>query len=191
MGTQSPGTLFFIGVDKVKYMTYNSNQKGEVHMANRKGLNVSKKFAKGTVHETGTGQFGILDRFEGEDGQPWLKFEWLSGDKVGKIETNKESNVNANLHKFITNRKASGEMPITRVVDDMTIMGKIDMLLKAIEKLSEESLVNGENVKRGMEVALSTRDSVEKLIAQMDRMLSNNELVVRQQEMLNKMIEKI
>ena len=160
-------------------------------MANRKGLNVSKKFANGTVHENGTGQFVILDRFEGEDGRPWLKLEWLSGDRVGKIETHKESNVNTSMHKFITIRKASGEMPITRVVDDMTMMGKIDMSLKAIEKLSEESLVNGENAKRGMEMALSNKDSIERLIAQMDRMLSNNELVIKQQEMLNKMLEKI
>ena len=81
-------------------------------MANKKGLGVSRKFADGTVHENGTGRFIILNRFEGEDGAPWLEFQWLSGEKEGQAETNKEMNMNASIHKFNTIRKAAGEVPV-------------------------------------------------------------------------------
>jgi hypothetical protein len=63
-------------------------------VANRKGLGVSKKYANGTIHENATGRFMIIDRFAEEDDDknvPILEFQWISGEKEDKVETNQRS----------------------------------------------------------------------------------------------------
>jgi hypothetical protein len=68
-------------------------------MANRRGLGESRKYANGTIHENASGKFMIKDRFMDDDGVIMLEIEWLSGDKVGQIETNKEVNISSNNRK--------------------------------------------------------------------------------------------
>lgn len=198
-------------------------------MANRKGLGVSKKYANGTVHENGTGQFSILNRYEGEDGNAWLEYEWLTGDKVGQVESNKEININASIHKFIVNKRASGELPVLppheqRVnTDHVSILDKIDTLMDTVDGFEEfnEGLTNKilGTAREGVEAALHNRKSMDELLNKMcevidtinvkteaintltatvermtfsiEKMLNSNDIVEKQQEMLNKMLEKI
>jgi hypothetical protein len=63
------------------------------------GIQPSKKYAVGTVHENGTGKFTILDRYlDQNDGKTiMLKIQWLD---TGDIDVNKEVNINASIWKF-------------------------------------------------------------------------------------------
>lgn len=74
------------------------------------GMKPSRKFANGTVHENGSGQFEIVDRFL-EDGTIMLKYKWLNGEFEGQVDTNKEVNVNASIWKF---QKVRGMTPSDR-----------------------------------------------------------------------------
>jgi hypothetical protein len=155
-------------------------------MANRKGLGKSKKFANGSIHENGTGRFMILNRYEGEDGQPWLEFEWLSGDKEGTLDSNKEMNMNASIHKFITNKKAAGEIPVEPVIvdtDHLTIMDKMDVLMGTVVDnrvhvsgladavlgaIDKALLFNKEQIDGALEVARIQRAQTAELIEKMN-----------------------
>lgn len=116
-------------------------------MANRKGLGVSKKYANGTIHETATGQFVVLDRFADEDDEqaiPMLEFKWISGEKEGKTETNREMNMAANIHKFQTSRgRPTIQSEPRTIADDINFVEKIDMTYDIVTGLKEH-LANDE-----------------------------------------------
>lgn len=62
------------------------------------GLKESKKFAIGSVHENGGGKFEILKRWYDEKSENvMLEYKFLES---GKIEENKEVNVNASIWKW-------------------------------------------------------------------------------------------
>lgn len=70
-------------------------------------LGKSRKYATGSVHENATGKFQILDRFL-EDGVVMQRFQWLTGEKEGQIEENKEENMNASIYKYEQSRGLLG-----------------------------------------------------------------------------------
>lgn len=110
-------------------------------MANRKGLGVSKKYANGTVHETATGRFVVLDRFADEDDEkniPMLEFQWLSGEREGKVETNREMNMAASIHKFQTSRGKPTVWTESKMIDEeITFVEKIDLTFELCKKLEQ------------------------------------------------------
>lgn len=109
-------------------------------MANRKGLGVSKKYAKGMVHETATGRFVILDRYADEDDEksiPMLEYKWLTGDREGKVETNREMNIAASIHKYLASRgrpTIMSESPKT-IEDEISFVEKIDKTYDIVSTL--------------------------------------------------------
>lgn len=164
-------------------------------MANRKGLGVSKKYANGTIHETATGKFIVLDRFAEEDDDkntPMLEFQWTSGEKEGKIEVNREMNMAASIHKFQTSRgKPTIVSEPQRIEHNVPFMEKIDA--------SYEMTLN---TQKGLNEALNKLDmmfnimqqqeeTIARLTDQMTKMADQNTLLNKQQDTLNKLIEKM
>lgn len=93
------------------------------------GMKPSKKYALGSIHENGTGRFQILDRFL-EDNVIMLKYEWLTGEFAGKVDTNKESNVNASIWKF---KNVRGLLP-SQQQESSAIEDKLDEVLNQLEQ---------------------------------------------------------
>jgi hypothetical protein len=110
-------------------------------MANRKGLGVSKKYTKGSVHETASGRFTILDRYADEDDDkniPMLEYQWLSGDKEGQVETNREMNISASIHKFQTSRGIPTIQAEPKMIDEeISFVEKIDKTYEVLKNLTE------------------------------------------------------
>ncbi|KRE33412.1 hypothetical protein [Paenibacillus sp. Soil724D2] len=162
-------------------------------MANRKGLGVSKKYANGTIHETATGKFMVIDRFADEDDDSntaMLEFQWISGEKEGKTEINRESNMAANIHKFQTSR---GRPTILaepqRIEHNVPFMEKIDMMYdilsgftnyidQAAAKVMNNTSSFGGNVERLIELANSNKEYIDKGMTAIDRL----DTMVRQQQ---------
>ncbi|SEN18709.1 hypothetical protein [Paenibacillus sp. OV219] len=121
-------------------------------MANRKGLGVSKKYTKGSVHETATGRFVVLDRFAEEDDEkntPMLELQWLSGDKEGKTEVNREMNMAASIHKFQSSRGLPTITTETRMIDEeITFVEKIDRLFSICSNLQDHFAYDALKVER-------------------------------------------
>jgi hypothetical protein len=73
-------------------------------------LGKSKKYANGSIHENATGQFQVVDRFLSNEGIVMLKIEWLTGEKAGQFEENREENINASIYKYEQSRGLLGHI---------------------------------------------------------------------------------
>lgn len=173
-------------------------------MANKAGLGVSKKFTVGSIHESASGTFNILERYAGDEGQAWLKIEWLSGGKAGQIEDNKEVNVNASIHKFQVSRGRSGETGMTHR-QGMPFLDRLDKLIELSEHNIEVSASNSEVLQSSIQWRESVdermllfktiidrqQDTINTLARQMNHLIEHNNLLQKQQDALNKLIDKL
>jgi hypothetical protein len=197
--------------------------KGIIHMANRKGLGESKKYSTGSIHENASGQFMIKDRYMDDNDVITLEIEWLSGDKTGEIESNKEVNISASIHKFQVSR--SGRYPHLPSMNPQTKEEKI-AVVTTIEEIHAMLVANSSNLtinkdrieeihgeqnynKELLEAGIRKMDSLHETIQQQQQTISqlsdqikrmidheallkgSQEAFMRQQETLNKLVEKI
>lgn len=168
------------------------------------GLGKSEKYKIGSVHENGTGMFEITDRFL-DSNVPMLEYRWLNGDKEGKIEKNKEANVNASIWKF---QKVRGLIPSSKkdvtstseIKDDIKILldnqdefkSHINVFLDTIETI-EKRLVSGDTYfKKLFEIIGAQNTVINSLYSQMSVLSKTLEdRVTVQQETIQKLIDKI
>lgn len=185
-------------------------------MANREGLGISRKFADGAIHENASGQFKILDRYLDDDGTTvMLKFEWLTGDHEGEIETNKEKNVNASLHKF----RVSRSLPVRQGFASEPLYEKLDAVSDSVEfirdnmvyqeetanyrkymmknivfkeellELLTEKMQSMQNIIEDQQTTISSlTNHVEQLLGRVELLSAQQESMNRQQETLDKLI---
>jgi hypothetical protein len=83
-------------------------------------LGKSKKYANGSTHENASGSFQVLDRYLSQEGIVMLKIEWLTGDKAGQVEENREENINASIYKYEQSRGLLGNIDPNKEVVKMT-----------------------------------------------------------------------
>lgn len=172
-------------------------------MANRKGLGVSKKYANGTIHETATGKFIVLDRFVEEDDEnsnAILEFQWMSGDREGKIETNREMNIAANIHKFQTSRgiPTVASEP-QRIEHNVPFMEKIDLMQNQLMYNAQildtfKTQISSLDLKFNTMLSLQEQQfqMIEALTKRVEDLTERNvELMSKQQDSMTKLIDKI
>ncbi|WP_129691127.1 hypothetical protein [Gottfriedia acidiceleris] len=82
-------------------------------MNNNDGIKPSRKYANGTVHETASGKFKVLDRYL-KDGVIMIKLQWLESNV---IEENKEVNVSASIYKFQKSRGMNENSALSQPVE--------------------------------------------------------------------------
>lgn len=101
----------------------------------------SKKFAIGTIHENGGGKFEILDRYK-ENDTTILKYRFLD---TGKIETNKEININASIWKFLKVRGLTQKQLEEKLAEKEEVFAdvlvKLDGLENAINSINSNTEV--------------------------------------------------
>lgn len=164
-------------------------------MANRKGLGTSKKYANGTIHETATGKFMVLDRYAEEDDEkniPMLEYQWISGDKEGKVEQNREMNMAASIHKFAT---AKGKPTIVaepqRIEHNVPFMEMIEATYAKV--VSNQNAVD--TALDRLDWMMKTMNEQQKTIAtlteQLVKLNDSNALLLKQQATMDKLIEKM
>lgn len=159
-------------------------------MANRKGLGVSKKYADGTIHENATGQFMVIDRFtEDDDNIPMLEFQWLTGEKEGKTEVNKEANMAASIHKYQTSRGIPTIVAEPqRIEDNIPFMDKVDMIVHKVDSINEQVEKNRVVINRIGENSEANLDFVHQFFARLQDIEST---VVKLSDTMNKQQDTI
>jgi hypothetical protein len=163
-------------------------------MANRKGLGASKKFANGTIHENGSGRFMILDRFADEDGStPMLEFQWLSGDKERQTEINKEININSSIHKFQVSRgRPTVVAEPQRIEDNLPFMDKIDMMATQLKQNGQFIEMFCDHMTKMLTMQETQQKTIDTLTESVRQLTERNaELILKQQESLYKLIDKV
>lgn len=167
----------------------------------------SKKFANGTVHENASGQFMIMDRYTKDD-VIMLKFQWLTGAKAGKIEDNKESNINASIYKYQVSRGLLDDedeqsrnitpaevyvvaekcLDILRiyqedrqkVLNDNKRMSEIlEQQFKLIDEITQELRQNTEHIEKCYELTNTIASSVEKNTLIINQIKGERDIVSR------------
>jgi uncharacterized coiled-coil protein SlyX len=142
-------------------------------------LGKSRKYYTGATHENASGKFQILDRYLGDDEKPWLKFQWLSGDKEGEIEENKEENINASLYKFRVSRgmqvvgdgyTESGDPPVTL----KDIHDKVENIGQRIAVFEERHQAGRDRIKKYEDMMKHQQDVIDDI---MKRVEENHRLV--------------
>lgn len=165
-------------------------------MANRKGLGISKKYAKGTVHETATGRFTILDRYADEDDDksiPMLEYQWISGEKDGQVETNREMNIAASIHKFLASRGRPTIMSDTpkTIEEEISFVEKIDKTYDIVSQLVahlEQDEIKMAKIDKTLEVVSGFTAIVD--VAAGKVMENSRTLLHRTEEMMNEHINQ-
>lgn len=173
---------------------------------NKEDLRVSRKYATGTIHETATGKFVILDRFKNEEGEITLEFQWLSGEYEGKVDHNKEVNINATIHKFQVSRGITPQtMPNTRQepfiekINDIhesvlmyePIIEKIDEILETVSQSHEARETLRVKLDEMTETIRMQQTMIQALTETIDRTLERATLMEKQQSMMEKLIDKL
>jgi hypothetical protein len=150
------------------------------------GMKPSKKYAIGSVHENGTGRFEIKDRFL-ENNVIMLKYEWLTGEFAGKIDTNKESNINASIWKF---KNVRGLLP-SQQQEASVVEEKLDEVLAQLEQREEY-------IKAFQQEFQAQRDMITVLQGQLSEMqkigLQNQEIIKKiasDNQIVQKLIDKM
>jgi hypothetical protein len=174
---------------------------------NKDGLGTTRKYADGTIHENASGRFVILDRYL-EDDTIMLKFKWLDGDNEGQIDTNKEKNISASIHKFQVSR---GRQPrigyfaegqdekLDTILDYMNFFKENVVTNNELEEYTtyvKEQLLTREEITHYFETRLDAltkviheqQVTISVLSEQVDRMIKDSELNTRQQASLDKLI---
>lgn len=154
------------------------------------GLKESKKYAIGSIHENGGGKFEILRRwYEESNDAIMLEYKFLED---GRVESNKEVNVNASEWKWRRHRGLA------------TNASHIDEQRKADTDLNWEELVEGVYV-RLEKLITENREGIEDIKAEhyhqskvMTEMLSviriqqkQIDTLVKDNQIINKLLEKI
>ncbi|SEP18605.1 hypothetical protein [Paenibacillus sp. OV219] len=132
---------------------------------------------------------------------PYLEYQWQTGAKSGEIEHNKESNISASIHKFQTIRKASGT-PVQAIEQGEATGGSvIERLEEQIEatKNNTELLVEmvrfmgtvDQRLKSMQEIINNQQHMIKNLTDEIDRHIAQNDILVKQQDAMNKLIEKV
>lgn len=217
------------------------NEVGHVDIVerNRDDLGISRKYQMGAIHELATGKFEITDRFKDKNGNVMLEYKWITGDKTDRVETNKETNLNASLHKY---RISRGKPTIQRFdnmgermdymenrldeiedkIDEVfqlvnkgvdfveqnnkyivafdTILEKLDRCINGVEFNKQvlqntdydEEFKSMKNIIREQEQLIQSLSSqIQQIILGSDLVEKQQETLNRQQELLNKLVDKL
>lgn len=141
-------------------------------------LGKSKKYANGSVHENASGTFQIIDRYLSSEGIVMLKVEWLTGEKAGQQEENREENINASIYKYEQSRGLLGT-----IIENKEVVTMKDLQAELNEVKEELKLVRGillehveidktiKNVNSNLEKALQAQSNI---MVDVVKQLSNN-----------------
>jgi hypothetical protein len=156
-------------------------------------LGKTRKYKNGSIHENASGKFMILDRYQGEDGKAWLKYQWLNGMSEGKVEENKEENINASLYKFKVSRgiKESIEMDDSEVVTPNQIFQLVEdnnRILNIFED-NRTGLIN--ELKRLEDKVSEQQTQIEKLLLILNQNQKTMDMILTQTTLVNKLVDKL
>lgn len=160
------------------------------------GLKESKKYAIGSQHENGGGKFEIVDRwYEEETNTIMLKYKYIDD---GRIETNKEANVNASEWKWRKVRGLAGKASLVQTATiEAGIIPKEEMeekftdLTERFDKGLKAIMENKSNILHLQE----SHDAQQKLLNEMMSVIKVQqkqiEALVNDRNIINKLLEKI
>jgi len=157
-------------------------------MAKVEGLRISRKYSNGTVHENGTGKLMVLDRYLNDDNEIMLKFQWMSGEKAGEVEENKEVNINASCHKFQVSR---GIKPVLEQPKIEPFNEKIDEMLEIVRQMDQDRTDLKIQIATLVNVVSSQQQIMAGMSEQITILNAQNSLVTKQQGMMEKLIDKM
>lgn len=151
-------------------------------------LKESKKFAVGCIHENGGGKFEILRRWlDKETNTVMLEYKFLED---GRIETNKEVNVNASEWKWRRNRGLTGSKTGTNIPEEISnILERFSEELNIkIEKALSKNINSTEQLKAAF-------DEQHKILIELMSIVNIQqkqiESLINDRNLINKLLEKI
>ncbi|WP_108669080.1 hypothetical protein [Peribacillus acanthi] len=150
------------------------------------GMKPSKKFANGTIHENGSGRFKVLDRYL-ENNIIMIKYQWLTGENEGKVEVNKEVNVNASIWKFKKVRGLIGNSQEHEVRDETNT----DHIIETINSRFDYFHTLEEQIHSLQKQIKGLNDSVTSLLELTKVNHEQIQTLVRNYDLTNKLIDKI
>lgn len=157
-------------------------------MSVKMGLKESKKWAIGSVHENGGGKFEILDRWYDEESDSiMLKYRYENG----KVETNKEANVNSSEWKWRKVRGLTGsqEEENQHHAEDYTHWEEYwEGMYIRMEKLSDENsrLIKELTISQAEQTML-----IREVVSVLKYQGGQLDQLVRENGIINKLLEKL
>lgn len=154
------------------------------------GLKESKKYAIGSTHENGGGKFEIIDRwFDDKTDTIMLKYKF----EDGKVEENKEANVNASEWKWRKVRgKAGGQagnVVTKEALEAFTLMEEnFEGVFTRIDKLVAEHKLE---VEQNRDRIAENKKMLIELISMMSVQQKQVEALMNDRNVMNKLLEKI
>ncbi|EYE88166.1 hypothetical protein Q428_09410 [Fervidicella metallireducens AeB] len=156
------------------------------------GLKESKKFAIGSFHENGGGKFEILERwFDEKTNQVMLKYRYL-GD--GRIETNKEANVNASEWKWRKVRGLAGNRAESSPIkeEERVTMTRLEERLNDIYIKIENLFVENTNIISDIHHEFEEhRKILHEMMHTLAVQQKQIEQLVNDRSLINKLLEKV
>ncbi|PEL13024.1 hypothetical protein [Bacillus sp. AFS017336] len=153
---------------------------------NRDDMGISRKFAKGSTHQNATGKFTIMDRFRKEN-ITYLEFQWLSGEKTGEVEVNKEGNMNASIHKFNASRGITPAVQYTEKVEPF--VEKIDEILDKVEQTRDWLQQTAVKFDEFTKIIDRQNSVIENLVKQVTYISEKNQALINQQRLMEKILD--
>ncbi|PEJ59052.1 hypothetical protein CN692_06120 [Bacillus sp. AFS002410] len=153
-------------------------------MIKNDGIKPSRKYATGTIHETASGKFKVLDRYL-QDGVIMIKLQWLKSDI---IEENKEVNVSASIYKFQKNNGVNDNTALSQPLEVQLlhdIKSSLDQLFEVLDlrtELLNHALEKIDENRSKIDENRETLKSQQKMIEEQNRRINT---------IVDKLIEKM
>jgi hypothetical protein len=155
-------------------------------------LGKTRKYKSGSVHENASGKFMILDRYLGDDGRAWLKYQWLNGTKEGQIEDNKEENINASMYKF---RVSRGIKDIDDQDSEVIIPNQIFQLVEEnnaiLEGYAEDKEFLTNQILELQKQIINQNMVIEKILSMAEHFQTQINTLVQRNELVTKLVDKL
>lgn len=152
------------------------------------GLKESKKYAIGSIHENGGGKFEILERWYDEDSNTvMLKYKY----EDGKIETNKEVNVNASEWKWRKVRGLAGKASIVGCLPKEEVEDKFELLTEKLEEGVKAIMANNNGISQLRDAYMEQHKMLVEILAVIKVQQKEIDSLLNDRELINKLLEKI
>lgn len=155
-----------------------------------KGLKESKKWSVGSIHENGGGKFEILERWFDEDTNSiMLKYKFLEN---GRVEENKEDNVNSSEWKWKKVRGLTGKTENQQSGESnyssLDLEEHIEDMYERVEKLFAENGRNVNNINANVSDIQKTITEMMSIIKVQQKQI---DALISDRGIINKLLEKI
>lgn len=162
------------------------------------GIKPSKKYANGSIHEMGRGRFQILDRYLNTSGEIMLKIQWL---KDGQVEDRPEKNVSAAQWKwektngYINATNDREPIPVVTPQENRELLvensAKLEDIFEFLKQASVERRENLEFMQKMHLHIMEQKTIIEDLVATIKHNQERIDALVKQHDIVNKLIEKL